>query len=225
MTKVAVILSGCGHMDGAEIRESVLSLLYLDEAGAKVSLFAPETMQKKVVNHASGEVMEEQRKVITEAARIARGDIVPLADLKPESFDALVIPGGFGVALNLSDFAEKGAKATVTPECSKAITAFLDAGKPIGAICIAPAVVAVAAKGRGLTLTIGEDPAVAEAITALGHTHKNSPTHLAVTDERHKLATCSAYMRGDASLADVAKGIRQVVEFVVKMAQSKQKAA
>lgn len=225
MTKVAVILSGCGHMDGAEIRESVLSLLYLDEMGAEVSMFAPDRKQSRVANHCDGETMGEERNILMEAARIARGNIAPLSALKPEAFDALVIPGGFGVALNLSDFAQKGAAASVDADFARTVNAFLKAGKPVGAICIAPAVLAVAAKGAGLSLTIGEDAGVANAIEALGHTHKNAPTHQAVIDEAHGVATCSAYMRGDARIADVAKGIRQVVEAVMKMAKSKQKAA
>lgn len=225
MTKVAVILSGCGHMDGAEIRESVLSLLYLDELGAEVGIFAPDRNQSKVANHRGGETMGEDRNILTEAARIARGNIASLAELRPEAFDALLIPGGFGVALNLSDFAQKGAEASVDADFARVVNAFLKAGKPVGAICIAPAVVAAAARGAGLCLTVGEDAGVASAIEALGHTHKNAPTHQAVIDEAHGVATCSAYMRGDARITDVAKGIRQVVEAVMKMAKSKQKAA
>lgn len=225
MTKVAVILSGCGHQDGAEVRESVLSLLYLDELGAEVSIFAPDVPQKKVANHITGEAMAETRNVLVESARIARGKISPLSSLEPESFDALVIPGGFGVALNLSDFAEKGASAEVNGDFVRVIESFLKASKPVGAICIAPAVLAAAAKGAGLTLTIGDDEGVASAIAALGHTHKNCPTYLAAVDEKHHVASCSAYMRGDARIADVAKGIRQVVESVLTMAKNKQKAA
>lgn len=225
MTKVAVVLSGCGHQDGAEIRESVLSLLYLDEMGAEVSIFAPDKPQTKVADHRSGESVSETRNVLVEAARIARGGIAPLATLDAQAFDALVIPGGFGVALTLSDFAARGAEATVDADFARVISAFLKAGKPIGAICIAPAVLAAAAKGAGLTLTIGEDAAVASAIEALGHTHRKAPTHTAVIDEKHRVASCSAYMRGDARISDVAKGIRQTVEAVVKMAQTKQQAA
>lgn len=225
MTSVAVLLSGCGHMDGAEIRESVLSLLYLDEMGAQVQIFAPDMPQRAVVAHTDGSVRDGQRNVLEEAARIARGQIAPLSALDPAQFDALVIPGGFGVARNLSDLAEKGAAATVHPDFVRVVGGFLQAGKPIGAICIAPAVVAAAAKGAGLTLTIGEDAGTAEAIAALGHTHQNSPTQRAVVDEKHRVASCSAYMRSEARLSDVAQGIRQVVESVISMAKTNRKAA
>ncbi len=225
MTKVAMILSGCGYKDGAEIRESVLSLLYLDELGAEVSVFAPDKPQAQVVNHASGEVSAESRNILVESARIARGNVKPLGELRPEAFDALVIPGGFGVALNLSDFAQKGSGAQVDKDFQSVVQSFLKVGKPIGAICIAPAVLAAAAAGGGITLTIGEDNSVAAAIEALGNTHKPSPTHQAVIDEKHRVASCSAYMRDDARISDVAKGIHQVVEWVMKMAQTNRKAA
>lgn len=225
MTKVAVILSGCGHLDGAEIRESVLSLLYLDELGAEVSIFAPDISQRCVVNHLTGAEDGAARNVLVEAARIARGKVEPLTSLKPEAFDALVIPGGYGAALNLSDVALRGAEAEVNPELVAVIKAFLKVGKPIGAICIAPAVLALAAKGAGLTLTIGEDAGTAGVIEALGHTHKNCVTTAAVIDKAHHVATCSAYMRGDARIAEVAQGIKQVITSVLNMVHNKQKAA
>ncbi len=225
MTNVAVVLSGCGHMDGAEIRESVLSLLYLDELGTQVSIFAPDITQRRVVNHLTGSEEGVGRNALVEAARIARGKVTALSALKPEAFDALVIPGGFGVALNLSDVALKGADADVHPELRAVVTAFLKAGKPIGAICIAPAVLAAAAKGAGLTLTIGDDPGTAGVIQALGHTHKNCATSSAVIDETHRVATCSAYMHDDARITEVAQGIKLVISSVIKMAHNKQKAA
>lgn len=225
MTKVAVVLSGCGHQDGAEVREAVLSLLYLDEQGAEVSIFAPDIAQRKVANHLNGQTLPESRNVLVEAARIARGNIAPLAALKPEAFDALVVPGGYGVALNLSDLAIAGEAGTVNADFQNVITAFLKAGKPIGAICIAPAVLALAAKGAGLTLTIGDDAGVASMITALGHTHIDCATASYVLDTAHKVASCPAYMDGNAKISEVAQGIRQVVEQVLRMAQHKQKAA
>ncbi len=225
MPKVAVILSGCGFMDGAEVRESVLSLLYLDEEGAEVSMFAPDIDQTKVVNHLSGEEEGAARNVLVESARIARGDITPLAELNAASFDALVIPGGFGVALNLSDFAVNGPDAAVHPDLQRIIRAFLDAGKPVGAICIAPAVVAAAAKGANLTMTIGEDEGTAGAIVTLGHYHQDCATDKAVLDAQNNIASCSAYMRGDARISDVAKGIRSVIKHVLEIADQQRKAA
>lgn len=225
MTRVAVILSGCGFADGAEIRESVIALLALDRQGAEVAIFAPDIAQSEVRDCTTGEVWKESRNVLKEAARIARGKIAPLAECDPASFDALVIPGGFGVAKNLSDFASKGADAAIEPEFARVVRGFYQQQKPIGAICIAPAVLAVALKGEGITLTIGEDKDCAAAIEASGNKHQNSPSAQAVVDEPHRVASCSAYMRDDA-LAPIAEGIEQCIAAVVRMAgQSKKHAA
>ena len=225
MVNIAVILSGCGYLDGAEIRESVLALLYLDEAGADVQVFAPDIMQSGVVNHLTGEaVAGESRNVLAEAARIARGQVKPLAELESDAFDALILPGGYGVAKNLSDVAEKGASASIHPEFRQAIHAFLEAKKPIGAICIAPAVLAVVAKNKGLTVTIGDDAGVADVITTTGNKHEACVTDAIIVDHQQHIASCSAYMREDR-LADIAKGIRGVVQAVIEMCNQQKKAA
>lgn len=220
MTHVAVILSGCGYLDGAEIREAVLALLYLDEAGATVSVFAPDSEQMHVVNHLTKEATTETRNVLVEAARIARSDVSDLATLNPDAFDALVIPGGYGVAKNLSDLALKGASATVHPEFLRVAQGFHAAQKPIGAICIAPAVLALALKGSGSTLTIGEDAATAAVITEVGCTHQNAGSAEAVLDTVNNVASCSAYMREDG-IANIAKGIKAVITHVIDLAKSK----
>lgn len=218
MTRVAVILGGCGYLDGAEIREAVLSLLYLDQYGAKVQCFAPDIAQHHVMDHAAKAEAEESRNVLKESARIARGEVRPLSELNVDGFDALVLPGGYGVAKNLSDLAFRGDKATVHPDYAHAIRAFFDAKKPIGAICIAPAVVALALKHEGVTLTIGDDAATAAVIAASGNTHENSPTEETVVDEAHRIASCSAYMREDA-IARVAEGIEKTIKAVLAMAK------
>jgi enhancing lycopene biosynthesis protein 2 len=146
MPNVAVILSGCGYLDGAEIREAVLALTALDKEGATVEVFAPNIPQRKVVNHLTGEDTDETRNVLVESARIARGKVRDLDEAKAEAFDALVLPGGFGAALNLSDIALKGAEGTVIPALKNLILDFLKAGKPIGAICISPAVLVASVK-------------------------------------------------------------------------------
>lgn len=225
MTQAAVILSGCGFADGAEIRESVLALLALDKQGVQVRIFAPDIPQAEVRDCVTGELLPETRNVLREAGRIARGNIAPLSDCRAEDFDLLVIPGGFGVAKNLSDFASKGADATVEPEFKRVATEFYAQKKPIAAICIAPAVLAVALKGEGITLTIGDDAGCAAAIQAAGNLHRNSPTAQAVIDSAHRVASCSAYMRDDA-LAPIAEGIEQCIAAVVDMAkQATQNAA
>lgn len=224
MTNAAVILSGCGHADGAEIRESVLALLALDREGVRVDVFAPDIAQAEVRDCTTGALLNESRNVLKEAGRIARGAIRPLAQLKAADYDLLVIPGGFGVAKNLSDFAAKGAEATVNPDFKRAVEAFHAAKKPIAAICIAPAVLAVALKGKGITVTIGEDKDVAAAIAATGNHHKDSPSDKAVVDETHRVVTCSAYMRDDA-LAPIAKGIEECVAAAVRLSGRARNAA
>lgn len=220
MPNVAVILSGCGHLDGAEIRESVLTLLYLDEAKASVQCFAPDTSQHDVINHVTGAPMAETRNVLVESARIARGNIKPLSELKVKDFDALILPGGFGAAKNLSDFATKGPGCQVRGDVKDAITAFHQQGKPIGAICIAPAVLAAVLKDTKPLLTIGEDAGVANILTQWGAKHENAPSESCVIDTQNRLATCSAYMRND-SLSVIAKGIEKTVKAVLDMAAEK----
>lgn len=225
MTKVAVILSGCGFLDGAEIRESVLSLLYLDEQGAEVSIFAPDIAQMHVIDHLSAVPQEQQsRNVLHEAARIARGDIKPLSALDVSHFDALVVPGGYGVAKNLSSLATQGKDAAVLPEFAAIVQAFHAQHKPIGAICIAPAVLALALRGQGIRLTIGEDADTVALIETTGNIHVPALSAQAVEDDTHKVVSCSAYMRDD-SLSEIAKGIRGVIYGVMRFAQANSKAA
>lgn len=217
---VAVVLSGCGFLDGAEVREAVLSLLHLDAAGAQVRCLAPDIDQHHVVDHRRGEPASgECRNVLTESARIARGKIENIASVAAQEFDAVVLPGGFGVAKNLCDFAMRGAEAEVHPDVSRLLREAHDQGKPIGAVCIAPALVA-AVFGRELQpmLTIGEDPDTAAALETMGATHKFAPVDQAVVDEANKIATCPAYMYGDAGVHPVSEGIRKMVDAVLAMA-------
>tara|TARA_B100001564_G_C20571224_1_gene638445 strand:+ start:44 stop:697 length:654 start_codon:yes stop_codon:yes gene_type:complete len=212
--KVAVILAGCGYLDGAEIRESVLALLELDKAGASVQCFAPDINQYHVINHLIGQEQEGQvRNVLQESARIARGEVEDLVNLNEKEFDALVIPGGFGVAKNLSDLAFKGPDAQVLPEFKAVLDAFIQAKKPIGAICISPAVLVAALKDNlHPTVTIGDDED--GLIPALGATHTVCKTSDIVIDDVHNIITCSAYMREDA-LKDIAQGIEKLVHQVI----------
>jgi enhancing lycopene biosynthesis protein 2 len=161
--RVAVILSGCGVYDGAEIHESVLTLLRLDQQGAQVQCFAPNVEQMHVINHLNGEEMPEKRNTLVEAARIARGEIKDVREARVEDFDALIVPGGFGAAKNLCDFAIKGADCSVQPDVLQLAQAFADARKPIGLICISPAMSA-RIFGEGVECTIGHDTDTAAAI-------------------------------------------------------------
>lgn len=215
--RVGVILSGCGFQDGAEIHESVLTLLALDRAGCEVLCFAPDVDQTTVIDHATGEAATETRNVLKEAARIARGEIRDLKAADAAELDALVLPGGFGAAMNLCDFATKGADGTVDEDLKTLLRAMHDAKKPIGAICIAPGAVALALGDKGPTLTIGTDAGTAQAIEACGAVHQDCPVDDCVVDEEQKIASTPAYMLGP-SIAHVAKGIDRCVTAVVEMA-------
>lgn len=219
--RVAVILAGCGYLDGAEIRESVLSLLYLDQLGAEAVCFAPDIKQHHVIDHIQKTPAGPSRNVLQEAARIARSDIRSLSELQVPDYDALVLPGGFGVAKHLSSLAFDGEKAMVLKAYSDVIQGFYNAKKPIGAICIAPAVLSLVLRDRGISLTIGEDEATAGIIHASGNVHVAAATDTVVIDANHRVATCSAYMREDR-IADVADGIEKCVRAVVAMASENQ---
>lgn len=214
--RVGVVLSGCGFKDGAEIHESVLTLLALDRAGCEIVCFAPDLPQRQVVDHLTGETVPESRNVLVESARIARGEIRDLAEARADDLDALLLPGGFGAALNLSDFAVEGARAAVTEDLARLLRSMHEAGKPIGAICIAPALVAVALGTKHPRLTIGTDPGTAKALDALGAAHEACPVDACVVDRENRIVTTPAYMLGP-SIRHVAKGIEQCVAHVLDM--------
>lgn len=210
MARVGVILSGCGYLDGAEIQESVLTLLALDRAGAEVFCFAPDVAQHKVVNHLTGEEQAESRNVLVESARIARGKIRDVAEANADDIDALILPGGFGAALNLCDFAVAGPECTVDPGVERLIRAVHAAAKPIGAICIAPALIARVLGGDGVEVTIGNDAGTAAALESMGAHHCDCPVDAFVVDRKHKVVTTPAYMLGPGT-KDVAAGIERCV--------------
>lgn len=207
--RVAVVLAGCGFLDGAEINEAVISLLALNRGGARVRVFAPDKPQMHVVDHLAGAPARgETRNVLVESARIVRGHIAPLTELSHDDFDALFLPGGFGVAKNLSTFATQGTDGTVEPELVRVLKEFRGAGKPIGAVCISPAVLVLALhEGE---VTIGSDAGTAAAIDALGGTHRACPVNEATVDRARKLVTAPAFME-EVQLAQVAEGIEQAV--------------
>ncbi len=215
MKKIAVILSGCGYLDGAEIRESVLTLLYLDQQEAEFEIFAPDSDQHHVVNHLTGEEQEGTRNSLVEAARIARGEIKPLKDLHAVGFDALIVPGGFGVAKNLSNFAFKGADAELFPEFAAVLQDFHVTKKPIGLICISPAVACAALKG--IKVTIGEDADTAKAIKEMGGKHIEQASDEVYIDSANKIISTSAYMRDD-KISNIATGIEKLVAKTLELA-------
>ncbi|MBA4360835.1 MULTISPECIES: isoprenoid biosynthesis glyoxalase ElbB [unclassified Pseudomonas] len=213
--KIAVILSGCGVYDGAEIHESVITLLRLDQRGAEVQCFAPNISQLHVINHLTGDEMPESRNVLVESARIARGNIKDIREASVEDFDALIVPGGFGAAKNLSNFAIEGAGCTVQPDVLALTEAFAEAGKPVGLMCISPA---LAAKiyGPGVTCTIGNDADTATAMNKMGATHQDCAVSDIVEDKARKLVCTPAYMLAQ-SISEAASGINKLVDRVLEL--------
>jgi len=209
MKKFAIILAGCGVYDGAEIHEAVMAMYAVMKNGAEYQLFAPDIAQHHVVNHLTGAEMPETRNVLVESARIARGKIKPLTDLDMRSFDALLFPGGFGVAKNLCSFAFKGADCEVHPQVSKVVREAVSLRKPVGALCISPVILA---KVLGdVEITIGSDTGTADAVEKMGAKHKNTSHGQVVTDTKHKVFTTPCYML-DATILQIAEGADNIVK-------------
>jgi enhancing lycopene biosynthesis protein 2 len=218
MKSVAVILSGCGVFDGSEIHEAVLTLLALDRANARVVCAAPDLPQHHVTNHLTKKVaVGETRNVLIESARIARGNLKSLRDLKPDEYQAVILPGGFGAANNLSNFAEKGGKCQVQPEVAQVLQAAHKAGKPLGFICISPGIAANLFGAEKVELTIGNDPGTAKELEAFGARHVACTVHNLVVDRRLKIISTPAYMLG-TRLTEVEAGINKLVQAVLEMA-------
>ena len=217
MTRVGVCLSGCGVYDGAEIHESVLTLLALDRAGAEIVCMAPDT-QLAVVDHRTGEETGEKRGVLVESARISRGEIRDLAEVKADELDALIFPGGFGAAKNLCDFAAKGGEAKVHGEVSRLVGEMHAAKKPIGAMCIAPAMIAAVMRDAGIqgAVTIGTDEGTAGAIRGMGVKHLACPVDEFRVDEENLVVTTPAYMLA-GRITEAAAGIERMVAKVLEM--------
>ena len=218
MTRIAVVLSGSGVYDGSEIHEATLTLLHLDEAGASVQCFAPDKDQMHVIDHLQGEpVCGETRNVLVEAARIARGDIKPLDQLKAADYDAVIFPGGYGAAKNLCTFAVDGANCTVDNEVKRVVLEFHSAGKPVAPMCIAPALVArvLGEKGVKPKLTIGSDRDTAAALETMGAEHVECTVEEIVVDDANNLVSTPAYMLGPG-IKDISKGIGKLVRTVIQ---------
>ena len=213
MKKFAVVLSGCGVYDGAEIHEAVLTLLAIDQAGAGYQCFAPDIQQHHVMNHVTGKEMAEKRNVLVESARIARGNIKPLALFRATDFDALIFPGGFGAAKNLCDWAFSGDSCHVNPEVEKAVKAMFEAGKPVGAMCIAPVILARLFKGT--KLTTGHDPASAGFIEKTGNRAVVATHGEVIVDPVRKLFTTPCYML-DATISQIAEGTGNIIRMMMK---------
>ena len=218
MTRVGVVLSGCGVNDGAEIHESVITMLALDRAGADIVFMAPNIDQLHVINHYTGSEMDESRNVLMESARIARGKIRDMAEVHASDVDALIFPGGFGVVKNLCDYAMAGTDCSVNPDVKRLATDVHKAGKPIGIICIAPAMFAKIMQGAGdsVEMTIGTDEQTSSDINSMGSNHVSCPVEDIVIDKKNKIVSTPAYMLAQR-ISEAAEGIEKLVKEVLAM--------
>ncbi|MEZ8938682.1 isoprenoid biosynthesis glyoxalase ElbB [Vibrio alginolyticus] len=216
MKKVAVILSGSGVYDGSEIHEAVLALYAIEKAGATWHCFAPNIDQLHVINHLTGDEMDETRNVLIESARIARGNIDDVAKLNVDEYDALLLPGGFGAAKNLTDFAVSGAECSINTHVAQACRAFANAKKPAGYLCISPVIIPMIYE-QGVKGTVGNDDAVSIAFNQMGGEHTTCPVEDIVFDEKHLVLSTPAYMLAE-NISQAASGIEKLVSKLIKIA-------
>ncbi len=218
MKTIGVILAGCGAYDGSEIHEAVLTMLALDKRDVNIKVIAPNINQYHVMNHFTGEEMPEERNILVEAARIARGEIEDIKNVDINNLDAVIIPGGFGVAKNLCDYAFKGSDCTVVPEVLDFVTKIIEYKKPLGAVCIAPMLVSKICENIGVSasLTIGTNENTAKDVQEMGNTHKACQVKEFYVDKENKIVSTPAYMLGQR-ISEVAIGIDKAVEALIDL--------
>ncbi len=212
----AIVLSGCGRADGSEIHETTCAMLAIDCLNATYQCFAPNINQAMVVNHITGNKVEEQRNVLVESARIARGNIKDLKDFNPKDFDAIVFPGGIGAVINWCDFSESGVSCKVETSVRKAIWDSYKSSLPIGAMCIAPVLIAKVLGAEGVKVTIGNDEKVIASIVKTGAVHENKEAKEVCVDQIHKVVTTPAYMLA-SSIKEVCEGADNMIKALLKM--------
>jgi enhancing lycopene biosynthesis protein 2 len=214
MKNIAVVLSGCGVYDGSEIHEATLTLLAISDNQAKYQCFAPNINQHHVINHLTGKDIQQERNVLVESARIARGNIKDITQLKGIDYDALIFPGGFGAAKNLSNYAFKGKKFEVIPEVIRVVQEFWQSKKPIGALCISPVIIAKII--HNAKVTVGNDEATISDLSTIGAIHQDTTHGEIVTDVNNKIITSPCYML-DASISQINEGAQNVVKKIIEI--------
>lgn len=219
--RFAIVLSGCGVFDGSEIHEAVCTMLAVEQSGCTYQCFAPNTWQARTIDHFTGHAVaiagdEDNRNVLAESARIARGNVKDLREFRAGEYDAIIFPGGFGAALNWSDFAVKGAECDINVEIRRAIEESYKEGIVIGAMCIAPVVVARVLGRHGITITVGNDKKVAAGIAAMGASHQNCAATEVCVDSENKIVTTPCYMLA-ASLREICDGTHNLVDEMLEL--------
>lgn len=214
--KFAIVLSGSGRADGSEIHEATCAMLAIDCLGSVYQCFAPNIEQAMVVNHLTGEKMNETRNVLVESARLARGNILDLREYRPEDFDAIVFPGGIGAVINWCDFKNSGVSCDVDISVRKAIVESYKKGIVIGAMCIAPVLIAKVLGDQGVHVTIGNDQKVADAIKKTGAVHEVRGVTETCVDPLRKVVTTPAYMLA-SSIKEVCEGADNMIKDMIKL--------
>lgn len=222
MYKIGVLLSGSGVMDGSEIHEAVITLLAIDKEKCQSICIAPDKEQSQVINHLTNKPQDEKRNILVESARIARGNIKEIKDINPKELDAVIMPGGFGAALNLSSFAEDGSNATVLPEVEDFLTKMHRLKKPIGAICIAPNILAKVFGKENIEITIGNDTSTAQKLEQMGAKHINKKADEILIDSKNLIVSTPAYMLAKGP-AEIEIGITKLVKSIIEMIKSNAK--
>lgn len=213
MKKFAVILSGNGVYDGSEIQEAILTLLAIKKHGADYEIFAPDIAQSQVINHLTGKETTETRNVLVESARLARGKITPLTEFQARSFDALIFPGGFGVAKNLCNYAFNGSDCKVNPDVEKAVKDMVSLQKPIGAMCISPVIIARIL--GNVEVTVGDDEATINDIQKMGAKHHKSNHGEVVKDPNRPVYTTPCYML-EANILHIELGTYNLIQAILQ---------
>ena len=216
--RFAIVLSGCGRADGSEIHEAVSLLLSIDQQGGEYEFFAPDIMQSQVINHLTSEPEKTSRSVLVESARIARGNIKPLSKYSPENFDAIVFPGGVGAVSNLCNCAQAKDDAVVNPDVEKALNESYKKGLVVGAMCIAPVLIAEVLGKHGIEVTIGDSQNVAKKIESFGAKHIATSATEVCVDKKHKIVTTPAYMLAN-SPKEVYQGAYEMVKNIIELAE------
>ncbi len=215
----AVILSGCGRADGSEIHEAVFALLCIENMGCTYQCFAPNIEQAAVINHLNNRPMNENRNVLVEAARIARGNILDLKEFKAQDFDGIVFPGGLGAVTNWCDFAAKGADCDINRGIYNVIRECYDKKLVIGAMCIAPAMVAVALADKKIHFTLGAGGTTVEKLEKLGVVHEEVGVTDVCIDRENRVCTTPAYMLA-TNMTDVCQGAQNLIGAMCQLIQA-----
>lgn len=215
--KIAIVLAGCGNKDGSEITEAVSLIIALSQLGAKLTFFAPNR-EFTAKNFLTSNPMPEKRNLMAEAARITRSEISPLEKLVTDDFDALALPGGYGAAIHLCSWANDGAKCTVDSILAERIKEFHTQSKPIGAVCIAPVILAKVLGAKKVSITLGESGDIIKEVEKTGAVHETCPVTDYITDRENKVITTPAYMFENAKPHEVFKGVSGLAKELMEMA-------